>query len=129
MAKENIESRSANLTIISQGTAIEGIINSNGNLRLDGQFKGQIQVEGNIVIGKEGIVQAEIHCHTLTIAGKIRGNLYVQEQVILEKEAVVIGDIQSRYLIVNEGAVFHGYNKITNLNTLQQEWKDDSKHE
>ncbi|MBP7461227.1 MAG: polymer-forming cytoskeletal protein [Candidatus Delongbacteria bacterium] len=123
MAKDTPEIKSASLTIISQGTIMEGVIQSSGNLRLDGSFKGKITVDGNLVIGKEGIAQAEIACTSLTIAGKVKGNLNVQEQAILEKESLVIGDIITKSLVIHEGAVFHGYNKIRNIDSLQKEWK------
>lgn len=123
MAKDTPEIKSTSLTIISQGTLVEGVIQSTGNLRLDGNFKGKISVEGNLVIGKEGIAQAEISCASITIAGKIRGNINVQEQAILEKDSMVIGDISTRNLVIHEGAIFHGYNKIKNIDSLQKEWK------
>jgi cytoskeletal protein CcmA (bactofilin family) len=42
------------------------------------------------------------------IGGKVIGNLTVHERVELEVNSSLIGDLNTKDLIINEGAVFHG---------------------
>lgn len=125
MAKETIENN-ASLTIISKDTILEGSIQTKGNLRLDGQFKGSIKVNGSFVIGNSGSAIAEIKANSATVAGKLKGNIEVNEQIILEANSIIIGDIISKKLIIRDGAVFHGRNKLQNLDIIKKELEGNS---
>lgn len=95
-------------TIIGEGTTFEGSIVVPHSIRIDGSFKGKIDTSEVLTIGSSGIVEAEIIARSAVIGGKVIGNLSVQERVELEVNSSLIGDLNTKDLIINEGAVFHG---------------------
>jgi cytoskeletal protein CcmA (bactofilin family) len=62
---------------ITNGTEIIGDINSQGDLRLDGFLKGNLNIKGRIVIGKTGKVIGTITCKNAEINGNVEGMVYV----------------------------------------------------
>jgi cytoskeletal protein CcmA (bactofilin family) len=95
-------------TVIGTGTVIEGILKVYHDIRVDGIIKGKIYIEGDLIVGNSGSIEADIEVVSTKIAGKILGNLSAKERIELEENASVVGDIKTKDLIINEGAVFHG---------------------
>jgi cytoskeletal protein CcmA (bactofilin family) len=95
-------------TIIGEGTTFEGSISVPHSIRIDGMFKGKIDTTEVLTIGSSGVVEADIIAKSAVIGGKVVGNLTVHERVELEVNSSLIGDLNTKDLIINEGAVFHG---------------------
>ncbi len=95
-------------TIIGEGASFEGILISNHDIRVEGTIKGKVQVNGNLILEENGILDAEVVVTNAKINGKVLGNLKAIEKIELEEKAQVTGDIQTKDLILHEGAVFKG---------------------
>jgi len=95
-------------TFIGQGTEIKGDIKAKGSIRIDGHVDGEIDHEGDLVIGEEGVVEATIKTRSVTIAGEARGNIEASGRVEIVSTGRLYGDITVNALIIHEGAVFDG---------------------
>jgi cytoskeletal protein CcmA (bactofilin family) len=95
-------------TVIGTGTVIEGTLKVYHDIRVDGIIKGKIYIEGDLIVGNSGSIEADIEVISTKVGGKIVGNLSARERIELEENASVMGDIKTKDLIINEGAVFHG---------------------
>ncbi|AIF54036.1 polymer-forming cytoskeletal protein [Pelosinus sp. UFO1] len=95
-------------TIIGKDTIMKGNISGKGTIRIDGQFEGDINTTGNIVIGENAKVTAQCKAVNATIAGTIYGNVDITEKLELLPSAQIIGDIKAGILGISEGAVFKG---------------------
>ena len=95
-------------TIIGKGTQLEGIIEVNGGIRIDGQVKGKITCTDTLSVGNEGIVEADLEAKHAIIEGKVNGNIIATEKLELHASSVVIGEFTTKRLMVEEGALFHG---------------------
>ncbi|SDF43742.1 bactofilin family protein [Sporolituus thermophilus] len=95
-------------TIVGKETCVKGTITTKGAVRIDGQFEGEIQSLGDLLVGETGAVRAQIKARSGTIAGTINGNLDIAEKLELLPTARVYGDIKVGTLIISEGAVFKG---------------------
>jgi cytoskeletal protein CcmA (bactofilin family) len=95
-------------TLIGEGAVFEGVISVPHSVRIDGMFKGKIETVEMLTIGTEGIVEAEIKARNLILGGKLTGNIIVEERVELESSALHNGNLQTRELIINQGASFNG---------------------
>jgi cytoskeletal protein CcmA (bactofilin family) len=95
-------------TIIGKDSKIEGSIEVEGGLRVDGVVKGKISATDTLSVGESGMVEAEVDVKTAVIGGKVRGNILAHEKIELQSKAMVEGDITTKNLIVEEGAIFHG---------------------
>ncbi|MFN2543030.1 MAG: polymer-forming cytoskeletal protein [Actinomycetota bacterium] len=96
------------ITILGQGASLEGNIVSAGSLRIDGQIKGQINADGDVILSPQATVDADIKAENVTIAGRFKGNINVKGSAELARGGRVDGNITSKTLIVQEGAVFQG---------------------
>lgn len=96
------------LTLIGEGTSFQGTIVVPHSMRIDGGFKGKIEVNENITIGASGIVEADIKAKSAIIVGRVVGNLHIDDRVEIKGTASVVGDLRTRELIIDEGAIFHG---------------------
>lgn len=98
----------AAMTFISEGTQFLGDIKVEHDLRVEGFLKGTVNVGGMLVLGPTGRIEGEVLARSATIAGQIQGNLKGQEKIILESKSTLLGDLQTRELVINEGAIFQG---------------------
>ncbi|KUO58754.1 MAG: cell shape determination protein CcmA [Gracilibacter sp. BRH_c7a] len=101
-------SSSSNITYIADDCEIKGSIEGQGNARIDGKVEGTINIAGDLVIGQNAVLQANIEAKTISIAGEIRGNVKAKELLELASSARLYGDINTKQLKIDQGARFVG---------------------
>ena len=111
---KNFTPETPSVNIIGNGTDINGNIKSNGDLRIDGFIKGNIQATGKVVVGSTGRGEGEIICQNADISGDVKAHIKVTELLSLKANAVVSGDILTNKLAIEPGAVFTGACKMGN---------------
>lgn len=79
------------------------------NLKINGDFKGKLDVKGILTVGSSAQVEANIHGENVVIAGKVKGNIQARKMLVLMPTAVLHGDISTAKLNIVEGAVFQGH--------------------
>lgn len=105
---KNYEAESKLPNMIGPGTKIVGNIETNGDIRIDGNIEGNINSKGKVVIGNNGFVKGEIVCSNAEIAGTLNGKATVSELLSLKASSKVNGDIKSGKLSIEPGAIFSG---------------------
>ena len=118
--------RSEETTIISRGVKIEGKITSDGNIRVDGDIKGDIISQNNVTVGESGQVNGQINANVITIGGKVIGTVSAKEKLALEAKGNLKGDIFAKTLVVEAGAKFDGNSKMGDSRNFP-ETKDTNK--
>lgn len=98
----------AGMTFIGAGTTITGEISVEHDLRVEGHLKGTVTAGGMLIVGPTGKIEGEVTARSVTLAGQVIGNVKGDEKVVLETKSALFGDLQTRELIINEGAVFQG---------------------
>jgi cytoskeletal protein CcmA (bactofilin family) len=96
------------VTIVGQGAKLEGTLVSAGSLRVDGQVKGQINAEGDVMLSPQSHVEADIRADSVTVAGRFKGNIFVKGKAELARGGRIDGNVTSKVLVVQEGGVFCG---------------------
>jgi len=94
--------------IISNGTKIQGDIESDGDFRIEGIVNGNVKAKGKIVIGETGQVDGQMKCNSADISGKVKVKLEVSEQTTLRASCQFTGDIVTQKISIEPGAVFSG---------------------
>lgn len=102
------EQQGGEVTIVGQGAKLEGNVVSAGSLRIDGQVKGQINAEGDVMLSPQSQVDADIHAQNVMVAGRFKGKIDVKGRAEIARGGRVDGDITSKTLVVEEGAIFQG---------------------
>lgn len=123
-ADEAVEISGSSLNKLGKGTFFEGKLRSEGDLRIDGEFKGEMETNARIVLGATGQVNGNIKCKNAEISGKVVGNLDVSEMLILRATSNIQGDIFVNKLVIEDGARLNGNCRMgtnaTGTNTLKQ---------
>src|SRR5437660_12782387 len=76
---------SSEVTGVGKGARREGTIVSAGSLRIDGQVKGKISADGDVVLSPQSQVEADIQAMNVTVAGRFKGNLVVRSRAELAR--------------------------------------------
>jgi cytoskeletal protein CcmA (bactofilin family) len=95
-------------TLIAANLAIEGKIQGAGHVRVAGQFKGDVNVEGNLTIDRGAKVTGGVRANTVTIAGELEGNVDAASRVELLESGVLNGDVKAGSLTVAAGSRMRG---------------------
>ena len=99
-------------TLVGKGSNFNGSLKVEGGIRIDGQVEGQIETNGTLVIGKEGLLKAEIRAKDAIIGGKVIGNIVASNKIELQSGAHYSGDIKCRGLIIDSDVFFDGTSKM-----------------
>jgi cytoskeletal protein CcmA (bactofilin family) len=97
-------------TVLGAGSSMEGSLTTKGNVRLDGDFTGTLDIKGNVLVGETAKINANIDARNISIAGAVRGNV-TGNKVQLLRTGRIWGDITANALTTEEGAFIDG--KIT----------------
>ena len=107
-------------TVIGANTHIEGVFTSSGNVRMDGQFSGALEISGNILVGESADIRADINARNISIAGSVRGNV-CGNKVQLLRTGRIWGDITASALTTEEGAFIDGKITMSGHEALREE--------
>ncbi len=105
---KNVEMESKLPNMIGPGTKIVGNIETNGDIRIDGNIEGNINSKGKVVVGNNGFVKGEVICSNAEISGTVQGKMAITELLSLKSSSKVSGDIRSGKLSIEPGALFTG---------------------
>jgi cytoskeletal protein CcmA (bactofilin family) len=106
--KNNSSDGTSSINLIGAGTTIEGDIKSNGDIRIDGNVRGNIFSKAKVVIGSTGMVDGDVNCQNADISGSIKGKVTISELMFLKSSSKIMGDIVTGKLVVESGATFTG---------------------
>ncbi len=102
-------SSSRQLATIGPSIHIKGELTGEEGLIIDGQVEGTINLKNNdLIIARNGQIQADIFAKTITIECKLRGNLNGKEKVIIRESGDVQGNIISPRVVLEDGSRFKG---------------------
>lgn len=95
-------------TTIGPDAEFKGELRFDKGLRLLGKLEGEINSEGNLVIGEGAKLIGNAKVDTIRLDGEVKGNLSAKSKVQLSATARLEGDLQTARLEVAEGAVLVG---------------------
>jgi cytoskeletal protein CcmA (bactofilin family) len=93
---------------IVEGAVFEGSIQSPVDIRVDGIIKGNVRIQGKLVVGPTGSVEGEAVAAEASIAGKVRGSLEVKGLTTLAQTAQVQAELYTGQISIEAGAQFSG---------------------
>jgi len=95
-------------TVIGATMRIKGSLQSAENVNLNGEFEGQMDVHGRLVVGPEGKAIADLKVGELLVAGLVKGNVDAEQRVSLKQGANLVGDVKTPGIVIEDGAFFKG---------------------
>jgi cytoskeletal protein CcmA (bactofilin family) len=106
--KVKFDESSTSSSIIGKGTSVEGNIETNGNISVEGEVKGNVVSKSKVALGPSSYVEGKVLADNAIIAGEIQGSVEIGELLTLKPTAVIHGDIMTNKLVVESGATFNG---------------------
>lgn len=95
-------------SLIAADVDIEGKIEGAGHVRIAGNFKGDINVQGNLTIEVGAKVTGQVRANQVVVAGELHGNIESATQVELLQSGAIVGDVKVGSLTVANGARMKG---------------------
>ena len=93
---------------LDRGSHFQGELTFEETFRIDGRFEGKIRSGGELILGDDADVNAEMEVGRLSVNGNLKGSVQATERVELLAGARVLGDITTPVLRIEEGAHFEG---------------------
>jgi len=95
-------------TVLGPATSMRGTLKTEGHVRLEGVFEGRIEAGGNVIVGKEARVIADIAGRDVVVHGAVRGNVTATGRLDISPTGRVWGDVTADSLAIDEGGLLHG---------------------
>jgi len=95
-------------SLLAAGLTIEGKIEGTGHVRIAGNFKGDVHVQGNLTIEPGAKVTGGVRAATVVVGGELEGNIDAAARVELLQTGVLNGDLKAGSLTVAAGSRMRG---------------------
>ncbi|MGH8176322.1 MAG: bactofilin family protein [Steroidobacter sp.] len=95
-------------SLLASDLTIEGKIEGAGHVRIAGNFKGDVHVQGNLTIEPGAKVTGAVRASTVVIGGELEGNIDAAARVELLQSGVLNGDLKAGSLTVAAGSRMRG---------------------
>lgn len=100
------------VTVLAREDVLNGKLQIRGSGIVQGTFSGRIECDGDLMVGPEAHVEADIRATRVTIAGYVRGNVVAGSRLKLMSTGRLEGDARVGALVVQEGGVHHGVIRV-----------------
>ena len=103
--------------ILGKGMKIEAkLISGTGVVKIDGEYYGEIYVDGDLILGKTGYINGNINVKIAYISGSVVGNVKCADLLHITSTGKINGDIECEAILIDEGGLFTGYSKMHDRN-------------
>ena len=110
-------------TVIGEDTDFKGSLTTQGSVRIEGNFEGQLHAQGEVYVGTNSKVKAEIFGKKVVVAGEVTGAIEAIAGLEITSTGKVYGDITGDRLTVDEGAIYKGR---VNMDVITAKGPDES---
>ena len=95
-------------TVVGPSVKIQGDLNSEGNIKIEGQVMGKVKTTQSVFVVPGAKITADVLAGNAVIGGEIQGNLKISGHLILQSTAKISGDVTCTVFRVEDGAQFSG---------------------
>ena len=103
------------LSIIAAGMRISGDIESGGVIKIDGRVDGSVIGARQILLGRGGAIHGNVEADEVVIGGDVFGSVRATNRLELQGTATVQGNIDTKSIVVMEGAQITGNVRMSEL--------------
>lgn len=116
----NLPAVDAGYSVLDAQLNIQGNIETEGTLRVDGRLDGSIRRADIVVVGTGATVNGDISAREVIVGGTVHGNITATTRIELQPSAVVSGDIDAGAIMIHEGCVVQGRLTVTAAATAKE---------
>ncbi len=99
---------------LGRAAEVEGTLRFPDLLRVDGTVRGKVFTAKELVVGDQGLVEAEVDVGFLSVAGRVCGKITVRERLEIHAGGRVEGELHMKTpaLLIEEGGILEGTVKM-----------------
>lgn len=98
--------------VLSSDVEIKGTLKFANELIIDGKIEGEVNSEGDLTVGENANLNADIKTRSVVVFGKVHGNITVTDRCELKQDSELYGDVTAGKLAIEEGATFMGSSTV-----------------
>jgi cytoskeletal protein CcmA (bactofilin family) len=102
----------AGVALIELGVEMNGRLVVPQSLRVEGEFRGELQSAGSVFVSETGAVEAPIRARTVEIRGAVVGDITASREIVIHATGRLHGDVETPSLVVVRGATFNGRSRM-----------------
>ncbi len=107
-AKNDVENVKDIKAYLGEDTVFSGTLSFNGVVRIDGKMDGEVNTDDTLIVGENGVLEANINAGTVICRGKIKGTIKASKRIEIHNNSEVVGNISAPALLVENDAIFDG---------------------
>ncbi len=95
-------------SLIGKTLLVKGEVFSEDEILIEGRIQGKIKVKNRVVVGRNGIVEAEIDARDIVIQGKVTGDVRGSQRVEIVPAGILHGNIHAPRVVIADSGFFEG---------------------
>ncbi len=107
MAKQKNGQTTSTPTLISKGCVVQGKIESDVFVRIDGNIIGDLFIGEGLIVGENGLIEGNINTREIVVFGTVNGTVKA-ESIDIKSSGRILGELHTASLQVEKGAVYIG---------------------
>lgn len=96
------------IAVIPRGTRVDGLIETAGDLTVEGQVDGRIQVGGTLTVAPGATCRATVRARAARVDGEIIGDVTCSAHIAVAAGGRVVGDLRAPEIEVDAAAEVDG---------------------
>jgi cytoskeletal protein CcmA (bactofilin family) len=104
--------REPDVARIEHGVEMNGRLVIEQSLRIEGEFRGELECAQSVYVSETGAVEAPIRARTVEIHGAVVGDVVASREVVIFASGRLHGDVETPSLVVVRGATFNGRTRM-----------------
>jgi cytoskeletal protein CcmA (bactofilin family) len=110
--EEKAASSTPDVAIIERGVEMNGRLVVPQSLRVEGEFRGELEIGSSVYVSESGAVEAPIRARTVEIRGAVVGDIVASREVVIHATGRLHGNVETPSLVVARGATFNGQTRM-----------------
>ncbi|HEU5328222.1 MAG: bactofilin family protein [Thermomicrobiales bacterium] len=102
-------------SVIDRSSAFDGVLRTSRNLRIEGQAKGELYCDGTLYVDEGAQVNARVVSANIAVSGTLTGEITCHGKLQIMPTGRVSGRVATASLIIQEGAIYEGELRMSNL--------------
>ncbi len=104
-------------TIIGQNSKLQGSLNNQGPIQINGTVEGEVQSGAAIIVGSSAVVKGPVKAKLVDISGEVHGTVEAEERVEIQPKGKLYGDCITKNFVIKLGATFVGKSTMSGEDT------------
>lgn len=97
---------------IDYGVEMSGRYVLDRPLRIEGEFRGELESSSSVLVCETGAVEAPIRARGVEIHGAVVGDVVASREVVIHATGRLHGNVETPSLVIARGATFNGRTRM-----------------